>query len=309
MRRWRRAALALAALGLLAGGASAWRLDYRAWAPEVVRRLPASETLVYVDLRPLRALLPTAPSGGSGYAAFVRDSGFDYTRDLDQLGLALRGDPARPTSACAILQGRFGPRFTAYLNHHAGRRVQVAGLAAWRFPGWARPAQAMTLALVARDVLVVTNAPDPAADLRRARSAWRPAPPQWRAVFWRPRPLAYLGADTLTLAAERHLDGQRPPWAGARWARISLRAGPAGGLTLEAREQADAPQAAARTQAWIATQRQSLAAALAQAPAPGAELAALLARVRLRRDGARLRARLRLSLGQARALLPPRPGN
>ncbi|MGH9477240.1 MAG: hypothetical protein ACRD1C_13055 [Terriglobales bacterium] len=82
------------------------------WAmpPAAVRQLPSGQTLVYVRMRRLRPFLtasnayPLAPQ----YAAFVRASGFDFTRDLDAAAISLHGDPARPVDATAILDGEAG---------------------------------------------------------------------------------------------------------------------------------------------------------------------------------------------------------
>jgi hypothetical protein len=300
---WRRTGAAAAAVALCAAGYAAWRLGYRPWAPGVVRRLPPSETLVYLDLRPLRGAFGGPAHAGSGYAAFVRSSGFNFDRDLNQLALALRGDPAHPVSACAVLDGQFGPRFLHYLHRHALRQLRIAGLAAWQFPGWARPKQIMTLALVSPNLLVVTNAANPAPDLDRARNRWGRVPPLWHAAWWRPRPLAYLAADALTLAAERHLDGNRPPWSGAQRVDLSFRLVPPGRLALTANELASGAPAASREQAWLAREEKPLAAILRQFPPAGPPLAAWLRRVRLQRHGRRLRATLNVSASQARRLL------
>ncbi len=294
-------------LALVAAGGIAWQLNYRPWAPGIVRRLPPAETLVYLDLRPLRGRWAGMDwggtrAGGSAYARFVQDSGFDYTRDLDQLGLALRGDPAHPVSACALLEGRFPAGFTAYLDRHARRRRRIAGGAAWQFPGFARPQQTMTVALVAPDLLVVTNAANPAPDIVRAQSGWHGAPRLWRAAFWQPRPTAYLAANTRRLAAERQLDGGQPPWAGAREIEVSLRLAPPGQAILQAVEQAGDAAAAGRAQAWWGSELRALGAGLSAETSTRA-LAAPLGRVRLERSGSRLSATLRLRPGELRRWL------
>jgi hypothetical protein len=75
---------------------------------------PSAPCIVYIDLAVLRAspllaqLTPILPAPGDDpeYARFVRETGFDYTRDLDQVAVAFW--PAPPAQrVVALADGRF----------------------------------------------------------------------------------------------------------------------------------------------------------------------------------------------------------
>src|SRR6185437_5029608 len=156
--RWAAVVAVLAASGAWAG----WTLA----VPRAVRALPPGSALFYLDLAPVRRAGVLALGGdqprGSAYAAFVRDSGFDFERDLDQIAVSMQGSVLQPEQTTAILIGRFSQQLDSYLAAHALRKTKVAGRVAYQFPGWARPNQPLTVIELSHDRLLVTNAGDAA---------------------------------------------------------------------------------------------------------------------------------------------------
>ncbi|MGH9488820.1 MAG: hypothetical protein ACRD04_14695 [Terriglobales bacterium] len=231
------------------------------WAmpPASVRRLPPGQTLVYLRLKPVRKLwaLRPAPPPATEYATFVRESGFDYQRDLDSIALSMNGNPLRPRDATAIFSGRFGPKFTLYLQRHALARTRVAGVQAYRFAGWARPQQKLTVARLGARELLITNAADAAPIVAHARAWWTPAPGRWRAGNdWRLL-LGYCDVNAERLEAQRALDGSQPPWQGIESLELRLSAG-SSGLKLSGRAQTANAEQAQAAQAWLKAQIQEL---------------------------------------------------
>jgi hypothetical protein len=78
----------------------------RARSPEAVRLLPEADAVIYLDVKTLRAL--GAFSGGEisrepEYEEFVRETGFQFERDLDQAAFAVHaGKAAVPPGAPAL---------------------------------------------------------------------------------------------------------------------------------------------------------------------------------------------------------------
>jgi len=102
-------------------------------APEIVTQLPADAPVIaYIDVAALRRLQdsPLAvmlglagqnPQQDRDYASFVRDTGFDYTRDLDQVAVAFwpsvspKTPPQEDHRTLAVAEGRFDEnRIKAY---------------------------------------------------------------------------------------------------------------------------------------------------------------------------------------------------
>jgi hypothetical protein len=106
-------------------GASAFWYHSRAYAPsQLVQMLPPDRAVyVYLNVELLRkaALLDVLAGSTSleqgDYKQFVRDSGFDYRRDLDGVAIAFRdGD------VYYAAQGRFDwPKLEAFAGSHGGK--------------------------------------------------------------------------------------------------------------------------------------------------------------------------------------------
>src|SRR5438309_1505004 len=153
--RRRRVWVPLAVLLLLAAFGAALYLRAQA-APEAARLLPDNDAVIYVDLKPLRTF------SGFGkeqivhepeYEEFVRDTGFQLERDLDEAAIAVHapesaGDALHPDLKerrfSQVLIGAFdSTKLTHYLHKlatdveryrdidvflipHEGRKVRVA---------------------------------------------------------------------------------------------------------------------------------------------------------------------------------------
>ncbi|HET9784563.1 MAG TPA: hypothetical protein VFP94_06330 [Terriglobales bacterium] len=291
--------------GAVLVGLAWWRLP-----PPAVRRLPEGQTVVYVNaalLRQAGALAPAAKWTGTPapeYQAFVQESGFDYTRDLDGLAVAAMGSPSAPAEATAILNGRFAPQFTTYLRRHARRALRLDGVEAFEFPGWARPQQAITVVLLDGHTLLATNAPVAEPVVARAErgwpGAWMQAPKLWQGGSAGPRLVAYAGSDIRALAAERALDGSQPPFLGMN--RLVLRA-VAGGGGLEVTATADTATAAdaATDSRWLGEQLQAIRPLFAAGTGP-ASLGALLDQVAIDQNGAQVVVNLKIPAATLQAL-------
>ena len=110
--------------------------------PEAARLLPESDGIVYVNLRPVRALLHSdvRPVGRApDYQAFIDATGIDWERDLEEAAVALHRmpDPRGPNGPVAysmVLVGKLdGKRLARYLEAHAtGKTLREVVLA----KGW-----------------------------------------------------------------------------------------------------------------------------------------------------------------------------
>ena len=99
-------------------------------SPDLVHQLPAgASAVVFADVAILRAapigrsLSDLAPNSAQDpeYTTFVRSTGFDYSRDLDRVALALWPKDS-PTTVVAIAQGKFNEaKIERYALHNGGK--------------------------------------------------------------------------------------------------------------------------------------------------------------------------------------------
>jgi hypothetical protein len=103
-------------------------------APTILSLLPPQAPyVIYADLKTLRssaflnrlvALIP-APKEDPEYLEFVRATGFDYTRDLDRVAIAVIPTTPDPT-IISIAEGRFDQqKITAYHNSLTGDKTTI----------------------------------------------------------------------------------------------------------------------------------------------------------------------------------------
>jgi len=101
-------------------------------ASDLVRQLPAgASAVIFADMAALRAApigseissLAPAQAQDPEYTAFVRATGFDYSRDLDRAALAL-WPKSSPTTVVAIAQGKFDRRKIERYALRSGRLVK-----------------------------------------------------------------------------------------------------------------------------------------------------------------------------------------
>ena len=100
---------AAVAILVIAGGILTAVLLRKRAAPDAVRLLPESDAVLYVNLEPIRLLTDlgkTPPKERDPqYEEFVRQTGFEFERDLDKAafaihyGVPVQGKPARRATA------------------------------------------------------------------------------------------------------------------------------------------------------------------------------------------------------------------
>src|SRR5271155_1184221 len=99
-------------------------------APELVRRLPAADAYTYIDLRPVRLFMSAkgitlpATQHDPEYDAFIKATGFEFERDLNQVAIAVHPFESAPNESGATeLQQRYSEFFSGTFD--------AAKLAAW----------------------------------------------------------------------------------------------------------------------------------------------------------------------------------
>jgi hypothetical protein len=163
-RRTRRTLLIVAAVLLLL--ALAVFLRSKA-PPEAARLLPESDGIIYVDLRPIRAVfrhnlqpLQRAPD----YQQFVDATGIDWERDVNQIAIALHrmpdpNGPNGPVAYSMVIVGKItGKRLNNWLNDHATSREIYAGHTIYSIPSENRTVR---VTQIGYDTVAVSNTPTP----------------------------------------------------------------------------------------------------------------------------------------------------
>ena len=133
--------------------------------PEAARLLPESDGIVYVNLRPLRALVHKnmnpvmrAPE----YQAFIDSTGIDWERDLEEAAVALHrmpdpNGPNGPVAYSTVLVGKLdGKRLARYLEAHATGEEVYDGHTIYSLPSEGRTVR---VAQVAYDTVAISNTP------------------------------------------------------------------------------------------------------------------------------------------------------
>jgi hypothetical protein len=122
--------------------------------PGILAQLPpAAPSIAYVDVAALRnlpnspltavlGLTQPGPREDRGYSDFVRDTGFDYTRDLDRVALALwpsglgsSTDTLGQNRAVAIADGRFNEQKIKAYALRSGKAVARGPQTLYEVPG------------------------------------------------------------------------------------------------------------------------------------------------------------------------------
>jgi hypothetical protein len=129
-------------------------ISFVARTPDILSQLPPQAPAVaYADVSalrnlpdsPLKAMLGLAnsdPSADREYRNFVHDTGFDYTRDLDKVGIAywpasLAAAPGgiEQNRALAIADGRFNPQKIKAYALRTGKVVTRGAQSVYEIPG------------------------------------------------------------------------------------------------------------------------------------------------------------------------------
>ncbi len=123
----------IVALVVIVGGIVTAVLLRRHAAPDAVRLLPESDAVLYVNLEPIRLFTDIGKKPPKDrdpqYEDFVRQSGFEFERDLDKAAFAIHyGTSAKgkatETRYSEVLQGHFdNARVSDYLRKLAGTTV------------------------------------------------------------------------------------------------------------------------------------------------------------------------------------------
>jgi hypothetical protein len=134
--------------------------------PEAARLLPESDGIIYVDLRPIRALTHfkdiKPPERVPDYQQFVDATGIDWERDLDQVAVALHrmpdpNGPNGPVAYSMVLVGKHtGTRLNDWLDAHATSRESYDGHTVYSIPSEGRTVR---VAQIGYDMIAVSNTP------------------------------------------------------------------------------------------------------------------------------------------------------
>lgn len=155
--------VAVAVLVIAGGIVTAILLRKRA-APDAVRLLPECDAVLYVNLEPVRLLTDLGKSTPKDrdpqYEDFVRQTGFEFERDLDKAAFAIHYAVPIPgkspeTRYSEILQGRFdNTRVSTYLRKVASGVEAYQGYDIYMIPVEDRTVR---IALLGVDIAAASN--------------------------------------------------------------------------------------------------------------------------------------------------------
>ncbi len=139
--------------------------------PEAARLLPECDGILYANLKPVRAFLhsnggpvPTPAQRDPEYADFVRVTGIDWERDLDEVAIALHrmSDPNGPNGPVAysmVMVGQLkGDKLNSYLLSQGAKTEQYAGHTIYSLPSEGRTVR---VARLGYDMVAISNYPTP----------------------------------------------------------------------------------------------------------------------------------------------------
>src|SRR5580692_5864581 len=139
----------------------------KAAPPEAARLLPESDAIVYVNVKPLRAVTHfdrTQVTHSPDYQRFVDATGIVPERDLDAAAFALHrmedpNGPNGPVAYSEVFEGRFdGARLAQYLSGLASSQEQYAGHTIFTIPIEGRQ---LRIAQLGYDTIAASNTPTP----------------------------------------------------------------------------------------------------------------------------------------------------
>jgi hypothetical protein len=162
--------VALAVILVIAGGIVTAILLRKRAAPDAVRLLPDSDAVLYINFEPIRLFTDLgkhpAKDRDPQYEDFVRQTGFEFERDLDKAALAIHyGTSVRGKSGetrySEILQGHFDSgRVEQYLRKLAATVEHYGNFEIYVIPLEGRTVR---VALLALDIAAASNTEGPAA--------------------------------------------------------------------------------------------------------------------------------------------------
>jgi len=143
--------------------------------PILARRLPVADGYLYVDLRPVRLVLNTKGDSlptiqrEAEYDAFVKQTGFEFERDLEQAAIAVHGyEPTKNENGTVELQRRYSEFFAgkidtekiaAWLLAHSASTEKFAGHDIYSIPFEGRKVRVVVLD---NNTVAISNTTDPA---------------------------------------------------------------------------------------------------------------------------------------------------
>ncbi len=202
----------LAGVIAMAAGAGWWLWRQKQNERLLFRRLPAENSLLlYLDMNKLRrseTLLPLVRSQvdpDPDYAAFVKQTGFDYQRDLDEAAVCYLAD-----RVYLLARGRFDePRLSQYAAAQGGSCAGggVSGKAHVCWMPASRPDRKISFFIISPGVLALATAPEPDAVLQLEVVPVPSAEPLAEAALARSQGTALLWATAAPPALDRALSG------------------------------------------------------------------------------------------------------
>jgi hypothetical protein len=166
--RRKRLWVAFAVVLVIAGGIVTAILLRRRAAPDAARLLPDSDAVFYINLEPIRLLTDLGKKPPKDrdpqYQDFVRETGFEFERDLDKAAFAIHygavtNGKSAETRYSEIFQGRFdSERVSQYLRKLAGKTESYRDLDIYIIPLEGRTVRVVLLGI---DIAAASNAPDP----------------------------------------------------------------------------------------------------------------------------------------------------
>jgi hypothetical protein len=166
MRR-RNVILVAAAVVVVAVVAITAMLLRRGRPPEAARLLPAADAYFYVHLAPLRTaglFKNAAPGLDPEYAQFIRDTGFQFERDLDEAAFAVHLPPAADVTGSGppaetryseVFVGRFdGGKLASYLRKTAESSVPYRNTIIYSIP---LPGRRLRVAVLSKGMVASSN--------------------------------------------------------------------------------------------------------------------------------------------------------
>ena len=194
----------------IAAGAGWWLWRQKQNERFLFRRLPGENSLLlYLDMNKLRrseALLPLVRSQvdpDPDYAAFVRQTGFDYQRDLDEAAVCYLAD-----RVYVLARGRFDePRLSEYAAAQGGSCAGggVSGKTRVCWMPASRPDRKISFFILSPGVLALATAPEPDAVLQLEVLPVPSAEPLAQAAAARSKGMALLWATAAPPALDRLL--------------------------------------------------------------------------------------------------------
>jgi hypothetical protein len=137
----------------------------KAAPPEAARLLPESDAILYVNLKPVRAVTHfdrTAVPRSADYQHFIDATGIDPERDLDAAAFALHrmdnpNGPNGPVAYSEVFEGRFdGARVARYLSGIAASQEDYEGHTVFTIPIEGRQ---LRIAQLGYDTIAASNMP------------------------------------------------------------------------------------------------------------------------------------------------------